>query len=88
MTDDAFKCSSCGNFKKKLATVNSQLIPNGKMYLCTVCKTAGYEPRGFIIAAARYGNRELAETFVKKRMYLGDDILFAEVIDLDKQPGV
>ena len=74
------KCQSCNEQRNKLHKVESRLINNMELYLCTDCKRKKYEPRWVVVLAGRSFGAEVVEEVVAKRRYLGDEIALRELV--------
>ncbi len=72
------ECSSCGKQKNTLTTRNSKLMPGVRLHLCGGCE--GMEPRYLIILHGRANGTASVAPYIKKRLYVGNEITAKELI--------
>lgn len=72
-------CQSCNQQKFKLERMQSKLITSMELNLCLSCKQQGFEPKYIIIIAYRSGI-SLANEFIRKRKYSGEEISARDIV--------
>jgi hypothetical protein len=74
------KCYSCGKQKNELQPKKSELIDGIISLMCVTCIESKFEPRHVIVLAGRSMGPESVKDFIKKRRYLGNEILANELM--------
>ena len=75
---EVYLCTSCRTESRKLNATSSKLMPS-MLFLCETCRKLGYEPRSFVVLAAKEGNK-LAASYIKGHKFVGKDILAKEIL--------
>jgi hypothetical protein len=81
MTDaERLTCQSCNQPKSQLTRTKSKLT-GWALNLCSDCIRSDYEPRFLIIMAIRhFGINPIIEKYIRRRLYVGEDILAADIL--------
>lgn len=77
-------CSVCRTEKENMNVLESPILPRVRYIACDECQEDSLQPRPLIILAIKYGDATEAKRYIKSRLYLGDEIKAAEIIDLDQ----
>lgn len=74
-------CQVCSEPKASLERVKSRIVTDWELNLCQSCKVRKYEPRFLLILAInQFGRTDIIDDYVKKRLYVGDEILLREAL--------
>ena len=73
-------CSSCGKNKNELTPQKSKLSSATTLYLCNECIAEKREPRYLIILHGRANGFESVSEYIKRRRYVGKEILAQEFV--------
>lgn len=73
-------CTVCKGPRKQLQARNSKLVPGMTLLLCNDCVAEKREPRFAIILKARAEGPAAVEEYLKKRRYVGEEILLSEIL--------
>lgn len=78
---DRLRCQSCDQPKRHLERSVSRLATGWNLNLCNECSRSHFEPRFLIILAIRqFGMSDKIAEYIKKRKYVGNDILASEIL--------
>lgn len=75
-----YTCQICDKTKARVTAIKSKLLPVTWL-ACDECKSLGREPRHAIIIAARGPQgQDLVRPYIKKRLYVGEEIPAADLM--------
>lgn len=77
-------CSVCSDSCDDMKVVESTIMPKVRYIACDLCRDDSLQPRPLIILGIKYGDSDEARRHIKARLYIGDEIKAAEIIDLDE----
>lgn len=72
-------CSVCG-LDEGLELMSSAVLPGARYLACIDCRNEEKEPRPLVVLGSKYGNRELAEEYIRDNRYLGAEIKASEIL--------
>ncbi len=73
-------CQSCNKQRAVLYNRKSRLEPGIQLMVCDTCIKSRFEPRWIIILHGRRNGPKSVATWIKKRLYVGDEISAKEII--------